>query len=79
MNQVWQKEWFQTVLVSSKLHEILPKTSDKLLSFCNTTKEETVLNKLHIGHSYMTHSFILLKEEESICVTGPHILIDCAD
>ena len=37
--QMWQKEWDETVLVSNKFHEILPKLPDKLLSFCNTRKE----------------------------------------
>ena len=36
------------------------------LSFCNTRKENAVLNavlnRLHTGHSYLTHSFILRKE-----------------
>ena len=31
-------------------------------------KENTVLNRLHIGHSYLTHSFILRKEEAPVCV-----------
>ena len=72
-------------MVSNKLHEILQKPSDKLLSFCNTRKENTVLNRLHTGHSYLTHSFILGKEEAPVCVacntvlTVKHILIDCAD
>ena len=61
--EVWQKEWDEAGLVSNKFHEILPKLSDKLLSFCNTRKENTVLNRLHIGQSYLTHSFILRKEE----------------
>ena len=39
--QIWQKEWDETVLVSNKFHEILPKLPDKLLSFCNTRKENT--------------------------------------
>ena len=56
--QVWQKEWDETGLVSNKFHEIQPKLPDKLLSFCNTRKENTVLNSLHIGHSYLTHSFV---------------------
>ena len=45
--QIWQKEWDETVLVSNilKFHEILPKLPDKLLSFCNTRKEDTVLNR----------------------------------
>ena len=62
----------------------LERLSGKLLSFCNTRKEKTVLNRLHIGHSYLTHSF-LRKEEAPVCVacntalTIKHILIECAD
>ena len=83
--QIWQKECDEIVLVSNKFHEILPKLPDKLLSFCNTRNEDTVLNRLHIGHSYLTHSFILRKENAPVCVacnagiTVKHILIDCAD
>ena len=83
--QVWQKEWDETGLVSNKFHEILSKLPDKLLSFWNTRKENTVLYRLHIGHSYLTHSFILRKEEAAVCVacnaviTVKHIFIECAD
>ena len=72
-------------MVSNKFHEVLPKLSDKLLSFCNTRKENTVLNRLHIGHSYLTHSFVLKKEEAPVCVacntvlTVKHRLIERAD
>ena len=66
--QIWQKEWAETGLVCNKFHEILPKLPDKLLSFCNTRKENTVLNRLHTGHSYLTHSFILRREEAPVCV-----------
>ena len=44
-----------------------------------------LLNTLHIGHSYSTHSFILRKEQAPVCVacnaviTVKHILIECAD
>ena len=82
--QVWQKEWDETVLVYNKFHETLPKLPDKLLSFCNTRKENIVFNRLHIGHSYLTHSFILRKGEAPVCVvcntvlTVKHILIECA-
>ena len=72
-------------MISTKFHEILPKLPDKLLSFCNTRKENTVLNGLHIGHSYLTHSLILRREEASVCIacgaviTVQHTLIECAD
>ena len=55
------------------------------MSFCNTRKENTVLNRLHIGHSYLTLSFLLRKEEAPVCVacnvvlTVKHILNECAD
>ena len=51
----------------------------------NTRKENTVLNRLHIGHSYLTFSFILRRGEAPVCVacgagiTVKHILIECAD
>ena len=72
-------------MVSNKFHEILPKLPDKMLSFCNTRKADTVSNRLHIRHSYLTHSFILRKEETPVCVACnaviavKHILIECAD
>ena len=72
-------------MVSNEFHEILPKLPNKLLSFCNARKENTVLNRLYIGHSYLSHSFILRKEEAPVCVacntviTVKHILIECAD
>ena len=37
---VWQKERDEAIIVSNKLHGILPKLWDKLLTFCNTTKED---------------------------------------
>ena len=40
--QIWQKEWDETGLASNKYHEFLPKLPDKLLSFCNERKENTV-------------------------------------
>ena len=73
------------MVVSNKLHDILPKLSDKLLTFCNTRKEDTVLNRLLIGHSDFTHSFLLTKEEPPVCVTCnttitvKHTLIECND
>ena len=65
IHQVWQKEWDEDVIVSNKLHEILPKLSGRLLPFCKTRKEDKVLNRLHIGHS-LTHSFLLRKKEKSL-------------
>ena len=35
--QIWQKEWDETVLVSNKFHEILPKFPDQVLFFLLVT------------------------------------------
>ena len=63
-----QQEWDESVRLSYKLREILPKLSGKLLFVCNTRKEDTVLNRLFIGHSYLTLCFILKEEEPLVCV-----------
>ena len=74
-----------TFLDLKPLYQILPKLPDKLLSFCNTRKGNTGFKRLRIRHSYLTHSFILRKEEASVCVacnaviTVKHVLIECAD
>ena len=65
IHQVWQKEWDEAVTVSNKLHEILPKLLDKLLLFRKTKKEDAVLN---IVHFYLTHPFLLKKEEPPVRV-----------
>ena len=85
IHHVWWKEWDEAVIMANKLHEILPKLSDKLISCCKTWKEGTVLNRLHIGHFYFTHSFILKKKgEPPVCeasdtmITVIHILIEWA-
>ena len=64
IHQVWQKEWDEAIIVSNKLHDNLPKLSDKLLRLSNTRKEDTIVNRLHFGHSYFTYPFLWKKEEK---------------
>ena len=48
-------------------------------------KEKTVMARLHIGHSFITHSFLLKGEEPPMCIgcdellTIEHILPTCSD
>ena len=42
----------------NKLYKISPKINEFLISRRSSRREETVLSRLHIGHSYMTHSFM---------------------
>ena len=41
IHQVGQKEWDEAIIVPNKLYDILPKLSDKLLTFCNTREKKT--------------------------------------
>ena len=48
-------------------------------------KEETVMARLHIGHSFLTHSFLLKGKELPVCIgcdkrlTIEIILLTCSD
>ena len=48
-------------------------------------KEEIILSRLRIGHSHITHSYLLKKEEAPYCIpcqkpyTIKHILTECID
>ena len=55
------------VLVSNEFHEILPKLPDKLLSFCNTRKENTVLNRLHYW-SLLFDTFLYIEKRRGSCL-----------
>ena len=85
IHQVWQKELDEAITVSNKLHDNLPKLSDKLLRLSNTRKKDTIVNRLHIGYSYFTYPFLLKKRTKektpvfvacNITITVKHILID---
>ena len=59
----WQALWNNET--SNKLYEIRPNLKESL---CNTTqslyrKQETVITRLRIGHTWITHSYLLKKED----------------
>ena len=66
IHQVWQKEWDQAIIVSNKLHDIIPKLSDILLSFCMTRKEDTVLNSTY--RSFLFDSFLSFEKRRASCL-----------
>ena len=76
-------------LTSNKLHNIYPTLpiSSKYPKAQLTCQEQTLYNRLRIGHTYLTHSYsYLLKDEDPpICIpcnsllTVEHIPISCID
>ena len=89
VNELWKDEWTNEGIPlrkPDKLWVIQPDRSDPLPMVSTSRREETVLTRLHIGHSYLTHSFLLKEEEEKpVCIgcdedlTIEHILLHCWD
>ena len=83
INDIWQRDWDGEV--QNKLHHILPHLKENLHKKGNTRKEQTVMTRLRIGHTWITHSFLLKREEQPYCYacdslyTVQHILVECLD
>ena len=79
----WQHEWDDCT--ENKLHSIKPILGESLLVNRSVRREEVVLSRCRIGHSFMTHVYLLRREEQPECVfcqepiTIKHLLLDCAD
>ena len=71
--------------VDDKLHSIKSILGEWRPAFRADRKEEGVLARLRIGHSFITHSYLLKGEEQPTCVpcdtpfTIKHILLHCVD
>ena len=79
----WQASW-DTVLVN-KLKPIKASINPWQSSARHSRHEEIVTTRLRIGHSLLTHVFILKREEPPMCTSCDqplsikHILVECAD
>ena len=81
--ELWQSEWDK--FPENKLHKIFPGLKKCFVCPQTNRKEETVMARLHIGHSFITHSFLLKGEEPPMRIrcdkrlTIEHILLTCSD
>ncbi|KAG1663708.1 RNA-directed DNA polymerase from mobile element jockey [Nymphon striatum] len=70
--------------INNKLHAIKPKLGEWALAYRKSRKEESILCRLRVGHTYLTHSFLLRNEAQPVCgrcqlqLTVRHVLVDCA-
>ena len=68
---------------SNKLKEIVPNLKEHQQLQCHNRRDEVVLTRLRIGHSRLTHSFLLKGEPPPECFgcntryTLKHILLEC--
>ena len=79
----WQSSWDTAVF--NKLHAIKTNIENGSSAIRNLRREEVVITRLRIGHTRITHSYLLNHEEQPFCIVCnqpfivKHILIDCID
>jgi ribonuclease HI len=76
----WQTSWNQ---VDNHLHTIQPIVRKKIL-LPNDRKSQVMISRLRLGHTSLTHSWLLDKKTRPTCsfcqreaATVPHLLRDC--
>ena len=79
----WQTLWDADIF--NKLHAIKPILGNSSSVVRNLRREDVVFTRLCIGHTRITHSYLLNREEQPFCIasnqfiTVRHVLIDCVD
>ena len=77
----WQTLWNNSI--GNKLFDIKPTIGEH--QSVRNIRKEVVLARLHLGHTRVTHSYLLLGEEQPQCVgydvpfTVRHFLLECGD
>ena len=80
---MWQTTWDESPL--NKLHEIAPIVNEPRTHHLSTRRDQSVFNRCRIGHSRLTHEFLLKGEPPPECIpcncllTIKHLLIECVD
>ena len=78
----WQLSWDRATF--NKLHEIKPVLGKNTI-YRSLRREEVVLTRLRIGHTRLTHSYLLKREDQPFCIscnepfTVKHFLINCIE
>ena len=79
----WQSQWDTDLF--NKLHSVKPTLGEWYPSYRSIRQEEVIITRLRTGHSHLTHSWLLAKQDAPECIqcneylTIKHILLDCID
>ena len=77
----WQQCWNNNI--NNKLFQIKPILGEWRPAFRKSRKEQVILSRLRIGHTSLTHSFILKQRQPPQCLTCQtpytikHVLVEC--
>jgi len=79
----WQSSWDNAQF--NKLHSVQSALGFWCPASRALRREEVVINRCRIGHTRITNSYLLKREQQPFCIpcqepyTIKHILIDCID
>ena len=82
---MWQQSWSDPANQNNKFFTTKLSLGEWLPGLRTNRREEIIMARLRIGHTYVTHSYLLKGEEEPQCIacneslTVKHILVDCVD
>ena len=82
---IWEETWNNKAI--NKLYETLPDLKESLSGTAGALcrKQESVMTRLRIGHTWITYNYLLKKEDQPVChacdnpFTVKNILIECPD
>ena len=77
---MWNEEW--CLETSNKMKEIIDKPTHKFQNFDLNRKDRKVITRLRIGHTNITHKYLMDKTNPPLCRCGnflsiKHIFNDC--
>ena len=67
LHTIWQQLW--DINIHNKLFQIKPTMGEWRPAFKKSRREQVVLSRLRIGHTRLTHPFILQQEPQPHCLT----------
>ena len=80
----WQREWSSAEYRNNKLREVKPEIGFWSSSSHKNRRIETALTRLRIGHTNLTHSYLMVRGlDPPICdrcnvhTTVKHVLVEC--
>jgi kelch-like protein 2/3 len=82
ISSYWQRLW--SAEANNKLHNIEP-TIKSTKCYRLPRRDELIIHRLRIGHTHLTHGFLLKREDPPECVscdsplTVEHILLNCVE
>jgi hypothetical protein len=81
VHKTWQQSW--DTENNNKLHKIQPIIKTPIL-YKLPRRDEVVIHRLRLGHTHLTHAYLLKREQPPVCdycntpLTVEHILLFCS-